>query len=64
VKHIEIVLVPMGKIDMKLLSELKAELQSEMGVNYSISKKEPGIGKPPRDYIGRYLDQVPDGMSS
>ena len=51
--QVEIVLVPMGPVDLRLLEEVRQEIQAKTGINYSIAGANPDPGKP--DFMGSEL---------
>ncbi len=54
IKDQEIVLVPIGKVNKYLLSEVKHKLQEKMGISYSVMEEEIDPGKFDRSYLDKY----------
>jgi len=61
---IQIVIVPAGEVDKRLLHEIKEELQMRMGIKYSISEIELELGKIDRSYADKYLAKIVDRIKS
>ena len=57
-KNMEIIIVPIGKVNRKLLKEVKDSLQKKMGIQYSISDKTLDIGKIDRSFVDNYLTKI------
>lgn len=64
VKSIEIIIVPVGKVNKRLLSELKNELEARMGIRFSIIEKELDPGKIDRTFADQYLTGIVERIKS
>jgi predicted Zn-dependent protease len=56
--HIEIVMVPVGNVNQRLLNELIRELQAKMGIKYSIADKELELKNPERKKSIKFINTV------
>ena len=56
-KNIEIIIVPIGKVNQKLLREVKDNLQKKMGIQYSVSEKTLDIGKIDRSFVDKIFNK-------
>jgi len=57
-KNIEVIIVPIGKLNQKLLREVEESLEEKMGIQYSVSEKNLNVGKIDRSYVDEYLTKV------
>ncbi len=57
-KNIEIVIVPIGKVNQRFLKEVKEGLQDKMGIWYSISEKILDVGKVDRSFVDSFLERT------
>jgi predicted Zn-dependent protease len=66
-QNVEIVLVPIGKVDRKLLTDVMEELQEMMGIQYSIGEGKIRLGNMDRRSDDKYLtllvESVKNGLS-
>ena len=63
-KNIEIIIVPIGKVNQKLLKEVKDNLQEKMGIRYSVSEETLDIGKIDRSFVDKYLTKIVERIES
>jgi len=63
-KNIEITIVPIGKVNQKLLKEVKDGLQGKMGIRYSVSEETLDIGKIDRSFVDKYLTLIVERIES
>ncbi|MCK4532989.1 hypothetical protein KAU39_04325 [bacterium] len=54
IENPEMIIVPIGKVNKRLLLEVKDKLQEKMGISYSIMEKEINPGKFDRSYLDKY----------
>lgn len=57
-KNIEIILVPLGNIDQRLIEELRYELEKNLGFSFKVSEKSQSIGRPDRTGEQAYVNNV------
>jgi predicted Zn-dependent protease len=62
--NIEIMIVPIGKINQILLDEVITQLQETMGIRYSISEKTFDLGTIDRSYVDKYLTSIIENIKS
>ena len=55
-KNVEIVLIPLGEVDTRALSELENALQNKIGINFSISNTKKDIGYYDRDQTRPFVN--------
>lgn len=63
-KNIEIIIVPIGKVNQKLLKEMKDDLQEKLGIRYSISEEILDVGKIDRSFLDKYLTKIIEHIES
>ena len=63
-KNIEIIIVPIGKVNQKLLKEAKDDLQEKMGIRCSVSEETLDIGKIARSFVDKYLTKIVERIES
>lgn len=56
--HVEIVLLPVGSPNMRILQELRAALQTEMKIPVSIANSGISLGTADRKWADRYVDDL------
>ena len=54
--RIEIVLIPLGKVQARVINELRYQLQEKMGIKYSIYGETMDIGKIDRNQLDSYVE--------
>jgi predicted Zn-dependent protease len=57
-ENVEIVIVPIGKVNQKLLFEVRDELQKKMGIKYSIAENGLELGKAERSEVDKALERI------
>jgi predicted Zn-dependent protease len=63
-KKAEIILIPIGAVNKRLLSEMKKELQVIVGIKYSILEGQVELGEIDRSYADLYLTKIVDETKS
>lgn len=53
-----IVLVPMGRVDRRLLESLREKLEERMGMEFPLSTETPPLGKPDRSWTFVFVDDT------
>ncbi len=62
VPRLEIVIVPIDKVDLRLLSELRESLESKLGIKFTLTDKPLSLGGMDRTYAEHIVTKLLDEM--